>query len=399
MSDLSFPPPNMLGWSRWINYINPVGYVFESLMVNEFHGRDFRCTNFVPSGISYGDVPLNEKVCHTVGARSGSSIVLGTDYLASQYKYYNGHKWRNFGISVGFAVFFLVVYVILAEGNKGALQKGEIALFLRGSLKKHKKENSAKASYARDIEAFPTEEKVEMKDVLESQKYTADNSSSSDNLPEDVNIFHWRNLTYEVKIKSETRVILDHVDGWVKPGQLTALMGSSGAGKTTLLNCLSERVTTGVIPDGVRMVNGHSLDSSFQRSIGYVQQQDLHLATSTVREALRFSAYLRQPNSVSKAEKSDYVEYIIDLLDMTTYADALVGVAGEGLNVEQRKRLTIGVELVAKPKLLLFLDEPTSGLDSQTAWSICQLMRKLADRWSGHLVYYPSTICYFVEGV
>ena len=388
------PTPNMLGWSRWINYINPVGYVFESLMVNEFHGRDFRCTNFVPSGISYGDVPLNEKVCHTVGARSGSSIVLGTDYLASQYKYYNGHKWRNFGISVGFAVFFLVVYVILAEGNKGALQKGEIALFLRGSLKKHKKENSAKASYARDIEAFPTEEKVEMKDVLESQKYTADNSSSSDNLPEDVNIFHWRNLTYEVKIKSETRVILDHVDGWVKPGQLTALMGSSGAGKTTLLNCLSERVTTGVIPDGVRMVNGHSLDSSFQRSIGYVQQQDLHLATSTVREALRFSAYLRQPNSVSKAEKSDYVEYIIDLLDMTTYADALVGVAGEGLNVEQRKRLTIGVELVAKPKLLLFLDEPTSGLDSQTAWSICQLMRKLADRGQAILctIHQPSAI-------
>ena len=73
---------------------------------------------------------------------------------------------------------------------------------------------------------------------------------------------------------------------------------------------------------------------------------------------------------MSKQEKDEYVEYIIDL-DMKTYADAIVGVAGEGLSVEQRKRLTIGVELVAKPKLLLFLDEPTSGLDSQTAWSIC----------------------------
>jgi ATP-binding cassette subfamily G (WHITE) protein 2 (PDR) len=273
------------------------------------------------------------------------------------------------------------------------MQKGEVVLFLRGSLKKHKRENAARASHAKDIEAAPTKEKVEMKDHLDSQKYSSDRSSS-EFVPETGNIFHWRNLTYEVKIKSETRVILNHVDGWVKPGQLTALMGSSGAGKTTLLNCLSERVTTGVISDGTRMVNGHSLDSSFQRSIGYVQQQDLHLPSSTVREALQFSAYLRQPNSVSKAEKSEYVEYIIDLLDMTTYADALVGVAGEGLNVEQRKRLTIGVELVAKPKLLLFLDEPTSGLDSQTAWSICQLMRKLADRGQAILctIHQPSAI-------
>ena len=63
---------------------------------------------------------------------------------------------------------------------------------------------------------------------------------------------------------------------------------------------------------------------------------------------------MRQSNKISKKEKDDYVDYVIDLLEMTDYADALVGVAGEGLNVEQRKRLTIGVELVAKPKLLLF---------------------------------------------
>ncbi|KAK6866472.1 Pleiotropic ABC efflux transporter of multiple drugs CDR1 [Candida tropicalis] len=216
----------------------------------------------------------------------------------------------------------------------------------------------------------------------------------SDEIPSNREIFFWRDLTYQVKIKKEDRVILDHVDGWVKPGQITALMGASGAGKTTLLNCLSERVTTGVITDGERMVNGHALDSSFQRSIGYVQQQDIHLETSTVREALRFSAYLRQSSKISKKEKDEYVDYVIDLLEMTDYADALVGVAGEGLNVEQRKRLTIGVELVAKPKLLLFLDEPTSGLDSQTAWSICKLMRKLADHGQAILctIHQPSAL-------
>ena len=155
-----------------------------------------------------------------------------------------------------------------------------------------------------------------------------------------------------MKIKSEDRVILDHVSGWVKPGRVTALMGLP-VRKTTLLNALSDRLTTGVVTEGIRLVNGRPLDSSFQRSIGYVQQQDLHLETSTV-EALEFAAYLRQPKSVSRKEKNEYVDYIIRLLEMEQYADAVVGVSGEGLNVEQRKRLSIGVELVAKPKLWCF---------------------------------------------
>lgn len=71
------------------------------------------------------------------------------------------------------------------------------------------------------------------------------------------------------------------------------------------------------------------------------------------------------------------MEEVIKLLDMQEFAEAVVGVPGEGLNVEQRKRLTIGVELAAKPELPLFLDEPTSGLDSQTSWAICDLMEKL----------------------
>ena len=170
-------------------------------------------------------------------------------------------------------------------------------------------------------------------------------------------------------------------------------MGASGAGKTTLLDCLAERVTMGVITGDV-LVNGRPRDQSFPRSIGYCQQQDLHLKTSTVRESLRFSAYLRQPADVSIEEKNQYVEDVIKILEMEAYADAVVGVAGEGLNVEQRKRLTIGVELTAKPKLLVFLDEPTSGLDSQTAWSICQLMKKLADHGQAILctIHQPSAI-------
>ena len=389
------PTPSMLGWSRWINYINPVGYVFESLMVNEFHGREFQCAQYVPSGPGYENISRSNQVCTAVGSVPGNEMVSGTNYLAGAYQYYNSHKWRNLGITIGFAVFFLAIYIALTEFNKGAMQKGEIVLFLKGSLKKHKRKTAA--SNKGDIEAGPVAGKLDYQDEAEAvnnEKFTEKGSTGSVDFPENREIFFWRDLTYQVKIKKEDRVILDHVDGWVKPGQITALMGASGAGKTTLLNCLSERVTTGVITDGERLVNGHALDSSFQRSIGYVQQQDVHLPTSTVREALQFSAYLRQSNKISKKEKDDYVDYVIDLLEMTDYADALVGVAGEGLNVEQRKRLTIGVELVAKPKLLLFLDEPTSGLDSQTAWSICKLMRKLADHGQAILctIHQPSAL-------
>jgi ATP-binding cassette subfamily G (WHITE) protein 2 (PDR) len=179
----------------------------------------------------------------------------------------------------------------------------------------------------------------------------------------------------------------------MKRGTLTALMGASGAGKATLLDILANRVTMGVVA-GNMFVNGHLRDSSFQRSTDYVQQQELHLSTATVREALRLSAYLRQPNSISRSEKDAYVEDVIKILDMDKYDDAIVGVAGEGLIFEQRKRLTIGVELAAKPKLLLFFDEPTSGLDSQNAWSICQLMRKLANQGQAILctIHQPSAV-------
>lgn len=105
---------------------------------------------------------------------------------------------------------------------------------------------------------------------------------------------------------------------------------------------------------------------------------------------------LRQPKSVNKQAKYEFVEEVIKMLNMEDFANAVVGVPGEGLNVEQRKLLTIGVELAAKPKLLLFLDEPTSGLDSQSSWAICAFLRKLADSGQAILctVHQPSAILF-----
>lgn len=85
------------------------------------------------------------------------------------------------------------------------------------------------------------------------------------------------------------------------------------------------------IVTGDILVDGQPRDDSFQRKTGYVQQQDAHLPTSTVREALQFSAILRQPAHLSRQEKLDYVEEVLELLGMQSYADAVVGVPGEGM--------------------------------------------------------------------
>lgn len=143
-------------------------------------------------------------------------------------------------------------------------------------------------------------------------------------------------------------------------------------------------------------VGGNTLGTSFRRQTGYVEQNDLHMETSTIREALRFSAILRQPRSTPLSEKHAFVEDVIRVLKMEDFADAIIGVPGEGLNLEKRKLLTIGVELAAKPELLIFLDEPTSGLDSQTSFAICAFMKKLAAHGQAVLatIHQPGTVMF-----
>jgi ATP-binding cassette subfamily G (WHITE) protein 2 (PDR) len=377
----AIPTQYMLGWSRWINYIDPVAYGFESLMINEFSNRSFKCPNtmIVPP---YGS--LDHGACSTVGAVPGKDIVDGDAYLASQYGYHKSHRWRNFGILWGFLIVFFAVHLLTTEYIKAKKSKGEVLVFRRGHAPRE-----LEKGFGEDLEGSYIREPAPEKQHTEAQQ------SHADFIQKQTAIFQWHDLCYDIKIKGESRRILDHVDGWIEPGTLTALMGVSGAGKTTLLDVLATRVTMGVITGEV-LVDGKQRDSSFQRKTGYVQQQDLHLSTSTVREALVFSAILRQPAHVPRKEKVAYVEEVIRLLEMEEYADAIVGVPGEGLNVEQRKRLTIGVELAAKPQLLLFLDEPTSGLDSQTSWSILSLLEKLKANGQAILctIHQPSAILF-----
>ena len=139
--------------------------------------------------------------------------------------------------------------------------------------------------------------------------------------------------------------------------------------KTTLLDVLAKRKTVGVIGGDI-LVNGRPLAADFQRGTAYCEQLDQHEFTQTIREAFRFSAYLRQPASVSKEEKDNYVEEVLQLLELEDQADAMIGFPGFGVSVETRKRVTIGVELAAKPQLLLFLDEVRSCPLPQAASSL-----------------------------
>ncbi|EDN99553.1 hypothetical protein SS1G_02407 [Sclerotinia sclerotiorum 1980 UF-70] len=376
------PIRDMHPWFRWINYIDPVSYGFEALMINEFHGRRIPCSVFVPSGAGYTNVGADERICSTTGAAAGANYVDGDRYIEINYRYSHTHLWRNLGAMIGFMFLGCAVYLSASEFISAKKSKGEVLLFRRGRIPYVSKTSDEEAKMDDRMTAATVTRTKTIPDAPPSiQKQTA--------------IFHWDNVNYDIKIKGEPRKLLDGVDGWVKPGTLTALMGVSGAGKTTLLDVLASRVTMGVVT-GQMLVDGRQRDLGFQRKTGYVQQQDLHLATSTVREALAFSAVLRQPKATPRAEKLAYVDEVIKVLEMEEYADAVVGVPGEGLNVEQRKRLTIGVELAAKPALLLFLDEPTSGLDSQTAWSICALLRKLADNGQAILctIHQPSAILF-----
>jgi ATP-binding cassette subfamily G (WHITE) protein 2 (SNQ2) len=264
--------------------------------------------------------------------------------------------WRNVGILIGFIVFFIATCAIATEFNSLAPSKGEFLVFRKGHEPEHVKQALATGKAVDDVEHGSDGE------VLTGTKT---NLSEFRGLAKSKDVFTWEHIHYDITLPDGTnRKLLNDITGYVKPGTLTALMGESGAGKTTLLNALAQRVDTGVVT-GNMFVNGLPCPKSFQRCTGYVQQQDVHTAESTVREALLFSALLRQTSDVSIEEKYEYVERVIEMLEMEDYAEAVIGSPGNGLNVEQRKRTTIGIELVAKPALLLFLDEPTSGLDSR----------------------------------
>ena len=190
--------------------------------------------------------------------------------------------------------------------------------------------------------------------------------------------------TQKADKKNEERKLLNDVWGEVPAKETTAIMGPSGAGKTSLLNILAGRASSHGrlhIEADVRL-NNYSVDPSkvsVRRQIAFVAQDDSLQVTQTPREAIKFSAKLRLPRSTTDEELNQLTEKMLEELGLTHCADTIVGGALiKGISGGERKRTSVGVELVTKPPLV-FLDEPTSGLDSYSAVQLCQVLKKVAN--------------------
>ncbi|PPQ88680.1 hypothetical protein CVT25_010114 [Psilocybe cyanescens] len=176
------------------------------------------------------------------------------------------------------------------------------------------------------------------------------------------------------------KVILDNVSGVVRPGQMMAILGPSGAGKTTLVEILAGRTKSGLVSGHFNIV-AENADQTYAPRVGFVPQQDILPPTLTVFEALLFAARLRLPENVTDQEKKDRVNVLLEKLGISAIKNSRIGDAmgskSRGISGGEMRRVSIGLELIANPDVLL-LDEPTSGLDSVSAARIANVLYDIA---------------------
>lgn len=206
----------------------------------------------------------------------------------------------------------------------------------------------------------------------------------------------WVDVDFKVGEKS----ILSKSYGSVPAGSVCAIMGPSGAGKSSLLNVLAGRSASGgnTKVSGLVTVAGKRINPvQFKQQIAYVMQDDALLATATVREALQFSAQLRLPPTTSSERINELVEMTINDLGLSSCAEVMIGgPLIKGVSGGQRKRVSVGVEIITNPALL-FLDEPTSGLDSFNAGNLVKLLKTIASKNAAVLctIHQPSSDVFF----
>lgn len=181
-------------------------------------------------------------------------------------------------------------------------------------------------------------------------------------------------------VPQDHRRILNGLTGSVKRGEMVAILGASGAGKTTLLNALSARLESMGKLNGSVHYKGKPRDpATWKRVVGYVEQDDLQIGCLTVRETLSYAARLRLPDRLfTRKEKDNRVDETIGMLRLEKCQNTRMGGPGQrGVSGGERKRTSIGTELVSDVSLLL-LDEPTSGLDAFAAWSVVENLRDIS---------------------
>ncbi|KAL4448129.1 hypothetical protein ABPG75_005348 [Micractinium tetrahymenae] len=182
-----------------------------------------------------------------------------------------------------------------------------------------------------------------------------------------------------LRLKSCGKAVLAGVTGVLAESKVTAIMGPSGAGKTSLLNALAGKAASYGVQTGVVLVNGRpDRLERYKRVMGFVLQDDIMHSKLTVEENLLFSARFRLPAHYTREQHLFHVERALHVLQLEDVRDELVGdEETRGISGGQKKRVNVGLELVADPSLL-FLDEPTSGLDSSSSKALVAALQEVA---------------------
>nr|POF16093.1 pleiotropic drug resistance protein 1 [Quercus suber] len=318
----------------------------------------------------------------------GISVLKSRGFFTQAYWY-----WIGVGALVGFLLVFNIIFTLALtylnpfgkaqsvksdepESNEQGQRTGEgIQSTLRGNSSSHhsnigsRRRSSSSARSGAEIEA-------------------SRNGKRGMVLPFDQHSITFDDIIYSVDMPQEMKsqgviedklVLLKGVSGAFRPGVLTALMGVSGAGKTTLMDVLAGRKTGGYIEGNITISGFPKNQETFARISGYCEQNDIHSPHVTVYESLLYSAWLRLSSEVDSETRKMFIEEVMELVELNPLRNALVGLPGvNGLSTEQRKRLTIAVELVANPSII-FMDEPTSGLDARAAAIVMRTVRNTVD--------------------
>ncbi|KAE9211124.1 ABC transporter G family member 36 [Phytophthora fragariae] len=372
----------------WIYWINPLAWCLRAVAVNQYRSPKFDVC-----------VYAGEDYC------SQYNMTMG-EYSLSLYDVPSSKAWVWGGVVflLGAIAFFVVAGSYILEHKRYDVPAATVAVVPSFDDEKDKSELDVMS----EEHEQPNRRDATASYVMVATPRAA--TTSQEQAPSDMVVVDlheeqarfvpvalaFKDLWYSVPLphhKHESIDLLKGISGYALPGTMTALMGSSGAGKTTLMDVIAGGKTGGTIR-GEILLNGYpATELAIRRCTGYCEQQDIHSEGATIREALTFSAFLRQDSSFSERAKLASVEECLDLLDLRPIADQII----RGRSQEQMKRLTIGVELAAQPSVL-FLDEPTSGLDVHSAKVIMDGVRKVAD--SGRTVvctiHQPSSDVFFL---
>eukprot|EP00056_Hartaetosiga_gracilis_P011963 m.186099 g.186099 ORF g.186099 m.186099 type:complete len:1006 (+) comp13612_c2_seq5:2233-5250(+) len=369
----------------WLYYLSPFSWSIRSLAINEYQSDTF--SDIIP----------------------GTNTTRGELYMDA-YDMQFGDDWKWYGILflIGFLCSIIwACHFILSRGKPTGS---------RGTSRTHELDDENLVFSFADIS---DEENDEMEVRISGSNVDTDacispldttisipKTQSAHAIPFEPVSLVFKRLCYDVSVKnergqSEKKRLLCDVCGYARPGELTALMGVTGAGKTTLLDVLARRKTGGEVIGDVLMNGTVPSQRRFARLVGYCEQNDLHEPYSTVEEALNFSAALRLPATVPSKKRKAFVKEIMELIELDALRNRVIGWPGTdaGLSQGQRKRLTLGVELVANTSIL-FLDEPTSGLDSREAEVVMRVVRNVArtDRTVICTIHQPNSELFAMFG-